>query len=97
MKLVQERADIEKSYARSLKTWSKKWAEAIEKGPEYGTTEAACKGVLVEADRIYDVHSTVKEDLQNDVIGQIRNWQKENYHKVRHLLLHFLSLLRFSK
>lgn len=83
MQLVQERAEIEKAYARNLKTWSKKWAETIEKGPEYGTTEAAWKGVLVESDRLCDVHTTIKEDLQNEVIGQIRTWQKETYHKVR--------------
>jgi hypothetical protein len=66
-----------------LKTWSKKWADTIEKGPEYGTTEAAWKGVLVEADRLCDLHSTIKDDLQNDVINQIRGWQKDNFHKVR--------------
>ena len=32
MKLVQERAEIEKSYAKSLKSWSKKWNDLIEKG-----------------------------------------------------------------
>ncbi|ODN01239.1 Protein kinase C and casein kinase substrate in neurons protein 2 [Orchesella cincta] len=81
MQLVQERAEIEKAYARNLKTWSKKWADAIEKGPEYGTTEAAWKGVLVESDRLYDVHTTIKDDLHNEVIGQIRGWQKDSYHK----------------
>lgn len=30
--LIQERADMEKSYAKSLKTWSKKWGDLIEKG-----------------------------------------------------------------
>lgn len=30
--LIQERADIEKSYAKSLKQWSKKWGDLIEKG-----------------------------------------------------------------
>jgi hypothetical protein len=30
--LIQERADIEKSYAKSLKGWSKKWNDSIEKG-----------------------------------------------------------------
>lgn len=32
MTLVQERADIEKTYAKSLKSWSKKWNDLIEKG-----------------------------------------------------------------
>lgn len=30
--LIQERAEIEKNYAKSLKTWSKKWNDLIEKG-----------------------------------------------------------------
>lgn len=30
--LIQERADIEKAYAKSLKGWSKKWNDLIEKG-----------------------------------------------------------------
>lgn len=30
--MIQERADIEKNYAKSLKAWSKKWNELIEKG-----------------------------------------------------------------
>jgi hypothetical protein len=30
--LLQERAEIEKNYAKNLKGWSKKWNEAIERG-----------------------------------------------------------------
>lgn len=82
--LVQERAEIEKAYARNLKTWSKKWAETIDKGPEYGTTEAAWKGVLIEADRLCDLHSGIRDELQNDVVNQIRGWQKDTYHKVNY-------------
>ncbi|XP_061395810.1 protein kinase C and casein kinase substrate in neurons protein 1 [Musca vetustissima] len=78
--LIQERADIEKSYAKSLRAWSKKWAELIEKGPEYGTTEAAWKGVLTESERISDVHMKIKENLCSDVSSQIKAWQKDNYH-----------------
>lgn len=79
--LIQERSEIEKGYAKSLKAWSKKWGELIEKGPEYGTTEAAWKGILTEADRLSDLHLKVKENLCTDVMHQIKVWQKDNYHK----------------
>ncbi|XP_015599989.1 protein kinase C and casein kinase substrate in neurons protein 1 isoform X4 [Cephus cinctus] len=79
--LVQERAEIEKSYAKALKSWSKNWNDKIEKGPEYGTTEAAWKGVLVESDRLCDLHLRVKENLCNDIIQQVKTWQKDTYHK----------------
>lgn len=39
--LIQERADIEKSYAKSLKGWSKKWNELIEKGRSSGLNTGA--------------------------------------------------------
>lgn len=81
--LVNERAEIEKVYAKSLKAWSKKWNDLIEKGPEYGTTEAAWKGVLVEAERRCDVHMKVRDNLCNEVISKIKGWQKDTYHKVR--------------
>lgn len=32
MKLIQERADIEKEYAKRLKAWAKKWNDSFEKG-----------------------------------------------------------------
>lgn len=51
-------------------------------GPEYGTIEAAWKGILTEADRLSDVHLKVKDNLCSDVMTQIKTWQKENYHKV---------------
>jgi len=79
--LVQERANIEKEFAKQLKQWSGKWNNLIEKGPEYGTTEAAWKAVLNEADRRCELHLRVKDNLVNDVIQSIKNWQKDNYHK----------------
>ncbi|XP_068623040.1 protein kinase C and casein kinase substrate in neurons protein 1 isoform X2 [Battus philenor] len=79
--LVQERADIEKTYAKSLRGWGKKWNDLIEKGPEYGTMEAAWKGGMVEAERLSDLHLSVRDRLVNDVIAQIKNWQKDTYHK----------------
>ncbi|KAK8743188.1 hypothetical protein OTU49_001586 [Cherax quadricarinatus] len=81
MKLVSERAEIEKMYAKSLKEWAKKWNNIIEKGPEYGTTEAAWKGVLMEAEQRCDLHMRVKENLINEVHSNVKQWQRDNYHK----------------
>ncbi|CAG2163027.1 unnamed protein product [Oppiella nova] len=78
--LIKERADIEQNYAKSLRTWSKKWNELIEKGPEYGTTEAAWKAVLSEAERRCDLHMKVKDNLSQTIISQIKQWQKDNFH-----------------
>ena len=80
--MLQERAEIERQYAESLKGWSKKWGERIEEGPEYGTTKAAWKGMVTESDRLSDVHLKIKENLCNDVISQIKTWQNQNYQKV---------------
>jgi len=79
--LVQERANIEKEFAKQLKSWSSKWNSLIEKGPEYGTTEAAWKAVLNEADRRSEAHVRVRDNLNNEVITSIKNWQKDNFHK----------------
>lgn len=81
MKLVTERAEIEKMYAKSLKEWAKKWNNIIEKGPEYGTTEAAWKGVLMESEQRCDLHMQVKDNLTNQVFSNLKQWQKDNYHK----------------
>uniref|UniRef100_A0A131Z0Y5 Adaptor protein pacsin n=2 Tax=Rhipicephalus TaxID=426455 RepID=A0A131Z0Y5_RHIAP len=81
IQLVQERSEVEKAYAKGLKAWSRKWAEQIDKGPEYGTTEAAWKGALQEADRTCEMHLRVRDKLLNEVVPQIKTWQKENYHR----------------
>ncbi|KAJ8023936.1 Protein kinase C and casein kinase substrate in neurons protein 1 [Holothuria leucospilota] len=81
MMLLQERAEIEKKYAKSLKQWSKKWNEIIEKGPEYGTNKSAWKATLTEADRRHDEHRDICTRLNGEVVASIKSWQKENYHK----------------
>ena len=50
-------------------------------GPEYGTTAAAWKGVLTEADRMAEVHSRVKDRLIDTVEKEIAVWKKENFRK----------------
>ncbi|XP_043211450.1 protein kinase C and casein kinase substrate in neurons protein 2-like isoform X1 [Amphibalanus amphitrite] len=93
MKLIVERGEIEKSYAKSLKAWSKKWNELIEKGPEYGTAEAAWKSVLVEADQRCELHLKVRDNLMNDVHTKVKQWQKDNFHKT---MIHFKEKKEFD-
>lgn len=57
-------------------------------GPEYGTTEAAWKGVLVEADRLCELHLKVKDNLVNESTNQVKTWQKDTYHKVTSMQKH---------
>lgn len=81
VQLIQERCDIEKNYAKSLNNWSKKWNDTISKGPEYGTMEAAWKGILSEADRMNELHLKMKDKLMDDVVNEIKQWQKEKFHR----------------
>lgn len=81
VQLIQERCIIEKTYAKNLQNWSKKWNDIISKGPEYGTTEAAWKGVLSEADKLNQLHMKMKDKLTDNVIKDIKHWQKDNFHK----------------
>ena len=46
-----------------------------------GTTEAAWKGVTMEAERVCEVHLRVKERLLNDVVSEVKRWQKDNFHR----------------
>ncbi|CAE1254400.1 PACSIN [Acanthosepion pharaonis] len=79
--LIETRSDIEKSYAKQLSQWSRKWNEFLDKGPEYGTTQAAWRSVLTEADKLCELHTEVAEKLMTNVYLQIKQWNKENYHK----------------
>lgn len=81
VQLIQERCDIEKNYAKNLHSWSKRWNDTITKGPEYGTTEAAWRSVLSEADRINETHLRIRDKLMDNVLNQIKQWQKDKYHK----------------
>ena len=81
MTLIQERAEVEKHYAKALKAWNKKWIEAVEKGPDYATMEGAMKGMLEESETIADVHLDKKTRLLTEVQSSIKQWRNENYHK----------------
>lgn len=80
-RMLQERADIELKYAKSLKVWKKRWEELVEKGPDYASTEKAWQATLTNAEQVADIHAECKEKLMNEVMPQITQWKKEHYHK----------------
>lgn len=55
--------------------------------------EAAWKGGMVEAERLSDLHLSVRDRLVNDVMAQIKNWQKDTYHKVSGITTRIFKLL----
>uniref|UniRef100_A0A3B4V872 Protein kinase C and casein kinase substrate in neurons 1a n=1 Tax=Seriola dumerili TaxID=41447 RepID=A0A3B4V872_SERDU len=81
MGCLQERAKIEKAYGDQLTAWSKRWRQLIEKGPQYGSVERAWLAVMTEAEKVSELHQDVKNNLMNDDVEKVKNWQKEAYHK----------------
>ena len=53
--------------------------------------------MLVEADRRCELHHRVKEDLNLKVNNQIKQWQKDSYHKVekKRVLSTFFQSLQY--
>uniref|UniRef100_A0A3P9N6S7 Protein kinase C and casein kinase substrate in neurons 1a n=1 Tax=Poecilia reticulata TaxID=8081 RepID=A0A3P9N6S7_POERE len=81
MGCLQERAKIEKAYGDQLTAWSKRWRQLIEKGPQYGSVERAWLAVMTEAEKVSELHQDVKNNLLNEDVEKVKNWQKEAYHK----------------
>ncbi len=81
MQMIAERADIEKTYSKSLKSWTKKWNEYLQKGSEYGSMKSTWSAALIEADRIADIHLQTHNVLNDELNNEIKQWQKTNYIK----------------
>ena len=81
VQMITERADIEKAYSKSLKSWSKKWSEYLNKGSEYGTMKASWAAALNEADKTAEIHNTTHNVLNDELNADIKSWQKANYVK----------------
>ncbi|XP_036433319.1 protein kinase C and casein kinase substrate in neurons protein 2 isoform X1 [Colossoma macropomum] len=81
MKCIHERARIEKGYALQLTEWAKRWRQLIEKGPQYGTVERAWCAVMIEAEKVSELHMEIKAALMGEDFEKVKNWQKDAYHK----------------
>ncbi|CAF0799528.1 unnamed protein product [Rotaria sordida] len=79
--MISERAELEKTFSKMLKGWSKKWSDYVAKSSEFGSMSSAWKAIMGEADASAEVHQTVHDELQNDIIPAIKTWQKTKYVK----------------
>jgi len=79
--LIHERAELELKYAKGLKTWSRKWEDAVNKGPEYGSLELTMKNLTVEANETADIHLDVRQKLTGSSLESIKHWKNSNYQK----------------
>ncbi|ESO09304.1 hypothetical protein HELRODRAFT_97481 [Helobdella robusta] len=79
MKLIEERAHIEQAYSQKLNSWYKKWTHEVDKSPEYGTNKEMLKNFVTEADKLSDVHITMKDALVHLVKSKIKNWRDNSY------------------
>lgn len=50
-------------------------------GPQYGSLERAWLAVMTEAEKVSELHQEVKNNLLNEDLEKVKNWQKDAYHK----------------
>eukprot|EP00128_Syssomonas_multiformis_P010031 Colp12_sorted_trinity150504_noHs@11809 len=81
-KMVNERAALEKSYAKHLRAWSSKWEQHLaSKSNEFGTLKTGWGGLLADANTTADFHAEVCNNLISKVESSVMNWKNESYHK----------------
>ncbi|XP_060759112.1 protein kinase C and casein kinase substrate in neurons protein 2 isoform X2 [Neoarius graeffei] len=81
MNCIHERARIEKAYAQQLTEWAKRWRQLIDRGPQYGTVERAWCALMMEAEKVSDLHMEIKGVLMSEDYEKVKNWQKDAYHR----------------
>jgi len=91
MQMMSERASLEKAYAKSLKSWSKKWNEYLDKGSEYGTMKSTWSALLGESNRLSEIHIKIHDDVEDGLMTNMKAWQKQNYQKT------LMNQLKISK
>ncbi|KAJ8023829.1 Protein kinase C and casein kinase substrate in neurons protein 2 [Holothuria leucospilota] len=81
MKMVQERADIEERYARSLESWRERWIQSVTKGREVGRAVQAWCACLEEATEVSQVHRACMDRLTGSKgpIVNMMGWIDEHY------------------
>lgn len=81
MNCVQECVKIEKVYGQQFMDWVKCWCQFIEKGLQYGSLEWVWGVIMMEVDKVSELYQEVKNNLLNEDLEKVKNWQKDVYYK----------------
>lgn len=80
--MIEERAEIEQSYARALNAWNGKWKHHLEtETVEYGTTRKGWIALLDSATKTAEIHSDTKKEIVSGPITKIKQFVKQKYQK----------------
>jgi hypothetical protein len=83
MEMITERAKIEETYSRSLKSFHKKWTDHLRSKAckEYETGKDSWQAFLNTANKSSDTHLDMCKRLINSPVMKIKDWDKKNYEK----------------
>jgi hypothetical protein len=80
--MINERASIEETYAKSLKEWHKKYTNHLRnKSDEYETSKDAWQALANTANLTSEIHMDTSRELKDNAVGKIKAWLKKNYDK----------------
>jgi hypothetical protein len=92
---INDLAELEDSYAKSLKKWEKKWLIYLStESTEYQSGKDTWVSFLKVGSEVSDLHSELSDKLQRTAIDSVKKWLEENYKKS---FLHFKKTKEFEK
>eukprot|EP00050_Salpingoeca_kvevrii_P000973 m.159572 g.159572 ORF g.159572 m.159572 type:complete len:572 (-) comp10265_c0_seq2:99-1814(-) len=81
VKMMNERATLEKQYAKSLTAWADRWHDKLDKLKEYGTLKTGWQGNFLEARHLSSIHMQLHDKFDREVRDDVEGWKKVHYPK----------------
>lgn len=91
VRLVHERAAIEKQYAKQLTSWGERWQGRVKSNGEYGSLKDGWLSMFTEARELADIHIGIKDRLEQELTSEVETWKKQNYERS---IIHWKSFKR---
>ncbi|GMT36094.1 hypothetical protein PFISCL1PPCAC_27391, partial [Pristionchus fissidentatus] len=79
-RMAKERAEIEKSYVKSLQAFSDRWRGQIDRTVSEGAIKRGWMTLIDESDALAVQHWRVRDRLQDEIVKTLALFRKENHH-----------------